>query len=245
MSTIDSLETKKPLETYKDLLQMANANNGVTSALRNIYDGAGNPLPIRVSNNQVWTDADTYVDSSTLNGCSFSPKVGAFINLSDPTFNGTSISWGNADASTFGKQYRKIQQITAASGSILLKPDISTDFIVLNITGSVSGFVVGSYVGYKSDTSFGREIHMLIIPNGFNIEMVPSLPLIWNTKDRSTGNSGSPQYPSTSKSTFGTGNDPCLVRFVHFSSVTVGSKGPDPVWIGSIIGGPLQSPNYG
>lgn len=242
MSSAESLETKKPLDTYKDLLHMGNLNNGITSIPRNIYDGAGNALPIRVSSNQCLFDQPTYVSSSTMSSCIFSPASGKSTEISDATLQGVGVSWGTVSQSTFGKQYRKVQQITTKSKDIVLKAEELTDFVLLNIVGDVRSFSIEPQ-NIIAGTNFAREIHMLVLANGFTVSFAPP---VQDAREMFWSDSVSDQdaYPSSINGDFGkTGKDPCFLRFVYFHSVSVGGVGPSPVWISSIIGSALQKPN--
>lgn len=241
MSNNESLETKKPLDTYRDLLHMGNDNNGITGIPRSIYDGAGNALPIRVSSTQVLFDQPTYVSSSTMSACTFSPASGKSTEISDATLQEVGLSWGNVNQSTFGKQYRKIRQVTK-SGNIVLKAEDLTDFVLLNIVGDVTSFMILPQ-NIADGTNFAREIHMLVLGNGFNVSLAPpseDLPeMFWSDKSI-----GKKTYPTSANLDFGkSGKDPCFLRFVYFHSVSIGGSGPSPVWISSNIGSALQRSN--
>ena len=85
-----SLSGKTPQDTFGDLLQVSNSNDGIDATVRDVSDGKGTTGPFQLSTTVIRVGA-----SATLDGAS-----GATLDLSSFTLIGASAAWTKLSEST-------------------------------------------------------------------------------------------------------------------------------------------------
>jgi len=150
----------KPAETYKDLLHMSNANNGVDTVSRQVYDGEGHPTPLELSTTVVnfRTDGDfkfkvggsaitaTATEINKLSGISTGSSLATQITAKQPKITTESNKFIVGTASANGTANKSASEVATLMG-LASASYANTGSGINNIptwkdtTGSATGFV--------------------------------------------------------------------------------------------------------
>ena len=109
MSDIESLRGKSVKDTWENILRFNNQNQGISNTVQSVYDGAGNPLPLKVARGRIEVSSSSVINA----------LITANVSIVAPT-----ISSGTMYSSTSGSE-----AITASDSNIPLTNYNLTSYI--------------------------------------------------------------------------------------------------------------------
>lgn len=150
----------KPAETYKDLLQMSNSNNGIDTVSRQVYDGEGHPTPLELSTTVVNFRTDnqfkfkiggtavtaTAQEINQLSGISTGSTLATQINAKQnaiTTVANNFIVGGSSANSTVTKTATEVQTMMGLGSCAYVNTGSSAGNVPIwkDTSGATSGFV--------------------------------------------------------------------------------------------------------